>query len=192
MRQKLMLIVLALVALAASAALAATDNDSHTVTITVNEVAMIRVNGANDVSFTIGAPTTDGDAFLVTPANADAKWLQYTSIVPTDSTYKRTIQVDLASGSGSIPAGTTLNVMPSAPAGVGKGNRGNQVGSAVAISGTAADVVTDVRSCYTGMAATGGVQLTYSLEINNGEEGLLYSPTSAYTPVVRYTLTSAE
>jgi len=189
MRQKLMLIVLALVALAASAALAATDNDSHTVTISVNEVAMIGVNGTNEVSLTIGAPTTDGDAFLVTPANADAKWLQYTSIVPTDSTYKRTIQVDLASGSGSIPAGTTLKVTPSAPATGYKGNAGTATPQ-VTISQTAANVVTDIGSCYTGTETSNGVQLTYSLEINNGQEGSLYS-TSAYTPEVRYTLTNA-
>jgi len=178
-----------LLALGASAALAANDNDTHTVTITVNEVAMIRVypSGIDEVSFTVGAPTTAGDAFVVTPTNDAAKWLQYTSIVPTAATYKRKITVEKSSG--TIPAFLTLTVTPAAPTGAnGRGNRGT-AGTQVTISGTAQDLVTGIGSCYTGIAASHGVQLTYALTVDSGEEGDLYA--SSYSPVIKYTLTEA-
>jgi hypothetical protein len=161
------------------------EETTHDVTITVDEVAELGIVG-DDVSFTVGSDADPGDPFKVTPINQDAKYLQYTSIVDDGSTRKITVQQ-----TDALPDGVTLKVTPAAPSG-GQGDKGTQVGSAIDLGPTkddgAADVVTEIGSCYTGTEGTDGVQLTYELTVENDDVSSLKTLTeTAYT--ITYTLT---
>jgi hypothetical protein len=156
------------------------------VTITVEEVAELGIVG-DEVSFTVGFDTTAGDAFKVTATNADKKFLQYTSIVSSGPTRKITVQQ-----TGELPDGVTLKVTPAAPSG-GQGTKGSEVGSITLNDyegdGDAADVVTEIGSCYTGTTASDGVKLTYALTVENADVASLKTlAQTGYT--ITYTLTA--
>lgn len=166
----------------------ATDSTDHLVYINVSEVALINAVGT-DPDFSIGAPlgARGGEAFAVTSSNADAMWLQYTSIVSNDGlTRKITAAID---GADDIPAGL-LKVTANTPTGTGRaGNLGAEFRSVV-LTTTPADIVTDIGSGYTGTGDS-GVQLIYALDLDDDNTAAaLYAAT--YTVNVTYTLTASE
>lgn len=171
-------------------AAAASDSATHDVTITVTEVAELAIVGA-DVSFTVGAatPQTAGAAPEIVPTNAGAKYLQYTSLVPSGQTRKITV-----SRSNNLPAALTLRLQVTLPG----DNKTGATGSAgafsaatalTAITGTATqDAVTAIGSGWTGTAGTDGANLTYSLIFTAGDNSFV---TSNDPVVVTYTLTTS-
>jgi hypothetical protein len=102
--------VIALVGAWSGTGLAEESNEAgNEVTITVNEVAELDVEG-NAASFVVGFDNDAGAPFLVTPSNADANYLHYTSIVNDGAT--RTITVEQTE---TLPPGVTLKVTPENP-----------------------------------------------------------------------------
>jgi len=163
----------------------ATDTTEHNVQINVREVALINAIGT-DPEFTIGAPSVGGEAFAVTSSNADAKWLQYSSIVSAPNE-KRKITAAIEPDA-NIPAGATLLVTADDPQG-GTGFLGSGTGQ-VELAESPADIVTGIRSGYTGTGGSEGVQLTYELAIDLADPAALYA--NSYTVEVKYTLTAEE
>lgn len=172
-------------------ALALDDDTTHDLTITVDEVAMIRDIGA-DPSFTIEAPGTAGDELVVTPTNDDTKWLQYTSVVAdAGETRKITAIIDDVAGD-TPPAGTTLSVTASDPTTGGDecGTLGSNNGKQDLSWTASVDVVTGVGSGWTGTGAAEGVNLLYEYVIDDCQAGQLFE--SSYLLKIKYTLTDSS
>jgi hypothetical protein len=170
-------------------AAAASDTATHNVTITVTEVAELAIVGA-DVSFTVGAtPPTAGAEPAITATNASAKYLQYTSLVPSAQTRKITV-----SRSNDLPAGLTLQLQVTLPGANKRGATGSAgafsaATALTAITGTATqEAVTAIGSGWTGTAGTDGANLTYSLIFTAGDNSFV---TSNDPVVVTYTLTTS-
>jgi hypothetical protein len=133
-------------------------SDLQSVTVTIEEVAILGIVGG-DPSFVVGAPTTGGDAFVITENNTDASYLQYSSIVDTGLTRKIT-----AATSANLPTGVALEVTPTTATGGKVGTIGTAEGTVV-LSTLAKNIVTGIGSGYTGTAPTDGVRLNYSLAL---------------------------
>ncbi|MFO7577216.1 MAG: hypothetical protein R6W66_05760 [Pelovirga sp.] len=135
-------------------------SDLQSVTVTVEEVAILGIVGS-DPSFVVGAPTTGGDAFVITETNADASYLQYSSIVNPGQVRKVT-----ASTTTNLPGGVILEVTPTTADGGKVGAVGTAAASKIIFEGTTAkNIVTGIGSGYTGTAPTDGVRLHYSLAL---------------------------
>ena len=141
------LVILGLV----GAAFAQTDNANHNVNITVNAIAQLAIVGGDASVSVDDTGITAGEQPNV---NEDATtYLQYTSIVATGQTRKLTALTD-----NNEPAGCELK----ASAVTGGGTEGTGL-SDVALSTVAADVVTGIATCATGIAGTDGANITYGL-----------------------------
>ena len=165
----------ALLGLVAAGAWGATDTATQSVTMTVNEIAVIDVTG-NPGTLTIVAPGTGG----TTPANPtdNSTYAQYTSTRAGALT--RTITAEIGA-LDVTPAGTSLK-LTAAPAG-GQGTSAGQK----TLSSTAQSVVTGIASVATGTGATSGAQLTYELSLDT-----MGSLVAAESKTVTVTLTLTE
>lgn len=144
----------------AGVVMAGTDTATDDFSITVDEVAVLDVSGALG-NFTVSAPATGGDAFVITTADANT-YLQYTSTVASAVT--RTITAAITTG--DIPAGLSLNVISGTPTGtgtVGSLSAGGQDFTTGALTG--GTIITGIGSSTTGIGASDGANLTYTLTI---------------------------
>jgi len=153
----------------------------HDVTITVNEIAEIRLTGAAAPTFTITAPAIGGDPPVISEDTAD-RHLRLTSIVSNGET--RTIQ---ASHDGDVPDALDLNLLLAATVGAGnEGTTGSRESAELLLTDVPQDAVTGIGSGYTGTEATSGWKFNYSLTIN--DVSLLEAESNTVT--VTYTLTA--
>lgn len=157
-------------------ALAATDNTTQSVTMTVNEIAVIDVTG-NPATLTVTAPVAGGDV----PQNAtdNSTYAQYTSTVASGLTRSITAARD---SSGTAPAGCSLKVVASGIS----GNEGSAAAQ-ITITTSAQDIITGIGSCNTGTNATDGAQLTYTLSVDT-----VTSLVAAESKTATITLTLAD
>jgi hypothetical protein len=130
---------------------------TQTVTMSVNAIGVLAVTG-NPSTLSVSAPTVGGD----TPSNpsSNTTYAQYTSTVGSTGTRKITAAWG---GTDAAPAGCSLK-LAAAPA--GGTNQGSTAGQ-ITLSSTAQDLITAIKSCATGTAATNGAQLTYVLSVNS-------------------------
>jgi hypothetical protein len=108
-----------LVAIVSSNIYAQDDNvDAHNVVIGVPEVAILDLEAAAGTSITLGptAPTEAGLA-VAFPSLNNSIWINYSSIVGTSTEPSRNVTVQITSG--TVPAGTTLEVVAASDAGNG-------------------------------------------------------------------------
>ena len=162
-------------------------DDTHTLTVDIPEVAILDIEGGTAITLEPTAPDEAGDPIDFTADTDNSLWLNYSSIIgsTTEPTRKVTVSV-----TGTLPTGSNLRVLAAAAdVNDGGGNLGTPVGSEVtlAATGTEYDIITNVRSCYTGDGDDKGHQLTYSLTEDNGNYGALDFDTD-YTVTVQYTL----
>ena len=134
----------------------AAATSTQTVSMQVNSICVLAVTG-NPSALAVTAPATGGD----TPSNAtnNATYVQYTSTVGASNSRKLTAAWG---GSDAAPAGCSLK-LTAAPA--GGTNQGSSAGQ-IAVSSTAQDIVTTIKSCATGTGGTSGAQLTYQLSVD--------------------------
>jgi hypothetical protein len=149
---------LALGMLLTSAALvvAATDSTTQSITMEVEEIAVLTVT-TSPATLTIAAPATAGDV----PADVSdsTTYAQYTSTVPAGQSRKVTAQLD---GSEAAPAGTALHLAATVPDGQGATTGEKQI-----TADSAADIITGIASVNTGSGATDGAQLNYRLTVTD-------------------------
>jgi len=150
-----LLLIAALLTIAATMSFAANDTASHTVTMQVNEVALIDLNNTSNVLLTTTAPTNGGEA--VTGTTDSSKLLQYTSLVSAGSTRRITVNWG---GSDAAPAGTSLKLEAvSVPA------SGGSAAGQITVGSTATDLITGIGSVATGTGANGAA-LTYTFSVD--------------------------
>jgi hypothetical protein len=183
-RMKFILIILTIVMVVGSIGVAiAASNDTDEVGITISEVyALLVVDGYT--SFTVGTPTTAGSAFLVTPTNASATKIQFTSVVENIEKHKIT-----ADPNENIPAGLTLHITAGAPGGTGTTGSTEGEKTFTSTSHTALTIISGIGSGYTGTGSNGSV-ITYALTVTSGSESSVRATTTK-TVTITYTLTES-
>ncbi len=149
---KRILIVLTLLAVS-GLAFAATAQTTHVINLQVVEVVAIRLFDASAITLQTQAPGTAGDP--PTGQSNNSKYLQYTTVNASGTNRSVTAQMSVAA-----PAGTRLDLAAAPVAG-----QGTTAGT-VTLSNTVANaVITGIGSCYTGILATSGAQLTYTFVV---------------------------
>ncbi len=152
--KKLLLASLMVAVLAFGVAAVTTDDATSSFTVGNNEIAVLDVYGTAG-NLLLVAPTSGGDT---PPAVSDnTTYLQYTVVVISAATKKITAQIT----TNSLPAGTLLKAT-TAPA----GSQGTLQANISITTGAAADVVTAIPSCATGVGATDGAQVTWELSVD--------------------------
>ena len=152
----------------------AQSSATHDVTININDIAEISVNGSA-VTLTITAPASGGSD-PQGDSNSDAQ-LQYTSVV---SSTTRSISAKISSG--TVPSGVALSVQATGTPGTNEGT----YGAAVTLSSIDQNIITAVGSCATGTSGSDGATLSYTLSVTNPTQ-LDYG--SDTTVTITYTLT---
>lgn len=157
-------IALALIGVCFNLSKAQSDNfdDNHAVAILIPEVAILDVEGGNNISLSVKPPTEAGDAVDFSEATDNSTWLNYSSVVGTSETVR---SVSARITKNSIPGGMILKVIASADAGNGDGTLGSSSGN-VTLTSTNQTVISGIGSCYTGDGLNNGHNLTYSLELD--------------------------
>lgn len=132
-----------------------TDSATATVTMQIDEIAVLNVTG-NPGTLTIIAPGTGG----ATPSNPsdDSTYLQYTSTVPSGV---RQITAGWEA-SDTAPAGCSLKLEATPSGGTNEGSTAGQI----TVSSSQQAIITGIGSCATGTLGTDGAQLTYTLSLD--------------------------
>ena len=157
----------AVIVLSANASFAQDTNEaSHTVTINIDEVALLDLEATDGTAIILKgtAPTEAGEAvtFGADATNATI-WINYSSIVGSTTEPTRNVTVKITDG--IIPAGLKLTVLAAADAGNGAGNVGVATSTATTLDdATDQEIISGVGSAYTGDGANSGHKLTYELD----------------------------
>jgi len=174
-----------------------TNEASHRVGITIPTVALVDVEGANGEASSITlSPSVSGleagEAVNFSSATDNSLWLNYTSIVNSGSgnghnpnTNTRSISAKISNG--SLPGGVNL-LLTVGSISTGNGTKGHSSASNKALTTSAQDVVTGIGTCYTESGENKGHQLTYSLDMDNGNYQALTA--GSYEVTVQYTISS--
>ncbi len=168
---------LALAALLAVLAGGIAFGQVHDVTMNVSSISRLGLSSTATVALNIDTATTVGD--IPDPDTDSSKYIQYTVVNNLTTARRVTVQVT----AGAVMAGCRLEVEASEPTTT---NRGDSAG-AVAVDGTARDLITNIHSCATGYGATDGSNLTFTLSVDDVEA--LDTDNSA-TVTLTYTITS--
>jgi septal ring-binding cell division protein DamX len=176
---KKIFLILGLFLISFGAAFAASDSASHDVTITVSEVVIIELNDTSTVALTTVSPGVGNAGQSVTGETDNSKSLAYTSLVSSGTTRNITAELD---ANISLPGLALWLSADNASGGVyGTGL------SDIALSTTAANIVTGIGSCATDNGAA--TTLTYALVVT--DENLLEIDAVGQTVTVTLTLTDA-
>ena len=174
MKKLTVVLVFSLFVIGLAGVAGAQSSATHDVTININDIAEVNVNGS-DISLTVTAPGAGGSD-PQGDSNTDAQ-LQYTSVV---SSTTRLVSAKISAG--SVPSGLSLAVQPTGTPGTNEGT----YGSSVTLTATDQNLVTGVGSCATGTGASDGATLSYSLSVDDPTQ-LDYGDDTTVT--ITYTLT---
>ena len=170
-----------------------TNVASHQVGITVPTIALVDVEGASGEASSITlTPEVNGleagEAVDFASATDNSLWLNYTSIVEEgdgqgQNSNSRSISVKISDG--SLPGGVSLKLSVGGVS-TGNGTRGQSAATGKALTTSSQDVVTGIGSCYTETGENKGHQLTYALDMDNGNYQALEA--GNYDVTVQYTI----
>ncbi len=144
------------------------DDDVHDVTIQVDEVALVDIEGpagVNDITLGPDAPTEAGDPVDFSDQSDSTLWMNYSSIISTANNPTRDVTAKISAG--TMPGGISLTVTALTYAGTGDGTLGTGAG-AVTLTASDQDVVTNIGSAYTDDGVNNGHQLVYALSLTGG------------------------
>jgi hypothetical protein len=130
------------------------------VVLNIPQVSLISTNNA-PVSMTL--TTSYAGSPISVSATNDNLWVKVTSVVPSGS--HRDINAKIV---GTLPRGTklTLQPLPATRTNSG-GNLGTPVSSPVSLSSVDQNIISDIRSCYTGTGPNDGYQMVYTWSLVN-------------------------
>lgn len=157
---------------------------SFTVGITMPPVALVDLVSSSSLNFTLSAtaPTEAGNAINTSSSNTFTSLILTSAVGPSVT---RSIRGDVI---GTLPPGIQLRLDVSAYSGSGAGFAGGNgvVTSSVYLTNSPnTRFIDNIKGAYTGIAATDGFKLKYSLEVQTYAN--IRSGTSVLT--VRYTMT---
>lgn len=152
--KRLLLASLMVAVFAFGVAAVTTDSATSSFTVGNNEIAVLDVYGTAG-NLLLVAPATGGANIAAVSDNTT--YLQYTVVVISAATKKITAQIT----TGTLPAGTLLKAT-TAPVSL----QGTLQANIPISTGSAANVVTLIPSCATGVGATDGAQVTWELSVD--------------------------
>jgi hypothetical protein len=158
------ILVAALLGVVSVSANAQDDNtDAHNIVVSIPEVALLDLEASAGTSIELGpdAPLEAGE-MVSFPSQDNSIWLNYSSIVGSTTEPSRNVTVQISSG--SVPAGTFIEVEAAADAGNGDGTMGAP-SSALTLSTAPQNILTAIGSAYTGDGVNNGHNLSYSLDL---------------------------
>lgn len=154
---------------------------TETVTITVEEVSMIRIYPSTTISLNLLASVA-GES--MSPKTHSGTYLQLTSIAPAYENRRITALITY----GQVPAGTLLKLTPSMSTS-GAGTRGSVSSTITLNRSNNQQIISGIGSTYTGTASSNGYRLNYSWEVDPANYASLQA-TSAVSLLVTYTIST--
>jgi hypothetical protein len=165
-----------------------TNFDDHNAMITIPEVALLDLEAINGTTVALNpsVPTEAGLA-LSFPVTDASIWLNYSSIIGSNTESSRNVTAQITSG--VVPAGTSLKIAVASDSGNGDGLTGAP-SSPIVLTNVAQNVITGIGSAYTGNGVNKGHNLQYTLDLlpSAGAYALLDFDFNE-TLVITYTLT---
>jgi hypothetical protein len=166
-----------------------TNEASHHVGITVPTVALVDVEGADGEAGTINlvpdiSGLEAGESVDFSTATDNSLWLNYTSIVGGGEE-PNTRNISAKISEGSLPGGIDLQLTVGGIS-TGNGTKGQSAANNKVLSTSAQDVVTGIGTCYTESGNNNGHQLTYTLNMDNGNYQALTA--GSFEVTVQYTI----
>lgn len=162
--------------------------DEHNAMITIPEVALLDLEATNGTTVALNpsVPTEAGLA-LSFPVTDASIWLNYSSIIGSNTESSRNVTAQITSG--VVPAGTSLKIAVASDSGNGDGLTGAP-SAPIVLTNVAQNVITGIGSAYTGNGVNKGHNLQYTLDLlpSAGAYGLLDFDFNE-TLVITYTLT---
>lgn len=155
-------------------------------TMGIPEVLLINAVDASGNTGAVSLELTTTTAGTGISGGTGTSYVQLSSIVTSSQTRVMTASVT------GVPAGTALALTTAIPS---NANFAGTVGtgtSSVELSGTAANIVTGIGSCYTGTAALDGYQLDFTWDAGDaGDYGTIFA-TGATTATVVLTISTGS
>ena len=167
-----------------------TDNNknNHTLRIEIPEVALINVQSSSNTSIKFGGGSVveAGQALKINQTD-DSIWINYSSIVGTQTDPSRNVTIQIAEG--TIPNGLDLFVKAGKDSGHGDGKMGTPASQMQLLTASPLDIVTKIGSPYTGVGPNKGHNIAYTLKLKEDKDSygqLNFDETT--TLVINYTL----
>jgi hypothetical protein len=173
---KRILVVLAFLA-TAGFIFAASASTTHIVNLQVIEVVAVGLNDGTAITLATQPPVVPGDPPIGQSNNS--KYLRYTAVNASGTHRNVTAQMSVAA-----PPGTRLD-LAAAPVAL----QGTTSGTVTLNNVTATNVITAIGSCFTGVLATSGAQLTYTFAV---VDTTLLNVAAAVPVTITLTLTDAS
>jgi hypothetical protein len=165
-----------------------TNFGEHNAVLTIPEVALLDLEATNGTTVALNpsVPTEAGLA-LSFPVTDTSIWLNYSSIMGSNTESSRNVTAQITSG--IVPAGTLLKITVATDSGNGDGLMGTP-SVPIVLTSVAQNVITGIGSAYTGNGVNKGHNLLYTLDLlpSAGAYGLLDFDFNE-TLVITYTLT---
>ncbi|WP_319230208.1 hypothetical protein [Draconibacterium orientale] len=166
-----------------------TDKASHSFGVQINPTALVDIEGVTDFTLTPVVGTEAGaQPFSFEGVQNSAHWLNYTSVKDAKN-QTRSITAELSYEGTTLPAGMSIVLTPVTPTSDGQGVKGSVAEAPIVLdqnAEAAQTVVSGIGSCYTGDGAGKGVNLIYSLQLNEDDFGTIEADT--YAATVTYTI----
>lgn len=167
-----------------SQAVAYTPGDN--VTLTVPNLALL---GTNSPTISLNFPSITAAGQKFTSASNSALYLKVTSLVPTNTARKITVRL----ASGSIPAGTALTIQSAACTTANSdGALGTVAPSPITLSSVDQNLITDIRTCYTGSGSSDGYRITFTWGLSNPSTTYGNLVSKSYDATITFTVTAPE
>ncbi len=162
---------------------------SHSFGVEIDPTALVDIEGGSDFTLKPVVGTEAGaQPFSFDEVENAEHWLNYTSVKDADNE-TRSITAELSYEGTTLPAGMTIVLTPKAATSGGKGNKGTVNETAIDLDQATEGghpIVSGIGSCYTGDGVNAGVNLVYSLKLNEDNFGTIEAGT--YTATVTYTI----
>lgn len=162
---------------------AQTELDGIATYVTIPYVSLLDIEpGSGSIGLILSQPTEAGMPTMNSNTTNNSKWLNYTSC--NSASVNRKISVAIASG--TIPAGTVLDLTASAYSGGGQGGTFGSPNSTIQLSNSNQTLISGISSCYTGDGSDNGHCLTYNWRVVNYGQ---LKTTSASNLILNFTMT---
>lgn len=159
-------------------------SDNHKINLSVPAVSLVDIEGSDGNTINLGftAPTEAGEWLTAPEANSDL-WLNLSSTAKGSSTGK-SVQAKVT----GLPSSFELTVVAAGATNDKKGQVGTPT-STVTLSGTDQNVITGVKTGYTGNGSGKGFQLTYNVSIVDTDSAIEALNNDEVIVTVIYTMT---
>lgn len=155
------------------------------ITLEISNLALIETNYA-PVSLIL---TTSTAGFAIAPVTNSSLYIKVSSLVPTGTSRKITAKVS----SGVVLSGTRLTLVSSACTTTNSGGHlGTHISSPIILSSVDQDLVTDIRSCYTGTGSNDGYKMTFTWGPYNTSTDYSQIVAENSSITVAFTITAAD